>query len=44
MDFTPIGAETAGDNQIEARSNSGRKTTFLAQNNTGADKNSLQYY
>jgi hypothetical protein len=41
LGFTPIGAETQGENKIEEKI---RSTTYLAQNNTGTDKDTIQYY
>jgi hypothetical protein len=41
MTFTPIGAETQGENLIEDKN---KKTSFIAQNNTGADASQIQYY
>jgi len=41
MDFTPIGAETRKENLIEDKNT---YTSFLAQNNTGDDVNTIQYY
>jgi hypothetical protein len=41
MSFTPIGVETAGRNLIEEKSPS---ISLLAQNSTGGDKNTTQYY
>jgi hypothetical protein len=41
MNFTPIGAETQGTNKIEDKN---RATTYIAQNNTGIDKDEIQYY
>jgi hypothetical protein len=41
MSFTPIGAETNQNNLIEAKNDF---TSFIAQNNTGADSNQIQYY
>jgi hypothetical protein len=41
LGFTPIGAETQGANKIEQKI---RDTTYLAQNNTGTDKDTIQYY
>ncbi len=39
MEFTPIGVEDAGTNYTEDNNNK----TYIAQNNTGADKEWLQY-
>jgi hypothetical protein len=41
LGFTPIGAETKTNNRIEAKS---LDTSFIAQNNTGKDINTIQYY
>ena len=41
MNFTPIGAETKQHNLIEAKNDN---TSFIAQNNTGADSQTIQYY
>jgi hypothetical protein len=41
LGFTPIGAETRQINKIESKDES---TTFIAQNNTGIDVNTIQYY
>ena len=41
MNFTPIGAETRKTNKIEQKT---KDTSFLAQNNTGADVDTIQYY
>jgi len=40
LGFTPIGAETRQRNKIEAKSST---TSYLAQNNTGADFKTIQY-
>jgi hypothetical protein len=40
LGFTPIGAETRGHNLIPEKS---EKTSYIAQNNTGQDKDTLQY-
>jgi hypothetical protein len=40
VDFTPIGVETKGYNKVEDRSTS---LSYIAQNNTGADKDYIQY-
>ena len=41
MTFTPIGAETQQNNLIEDKN---RNTSFIAQNNTGADVKNIQYF
>jgi hypothetical protein len=41
MNFTPIGADTKQTNKIEAKNGD---TSFLAQNSTGADAKTIQYY
>ena len=45
MNFTPIGVETGGiggpSNKIEQKD---KNTSFLAQNTTGNDKSTIQYY
>ena len=41
MSFTPIGAETNQSNKIEAKEDN---ISFIAQNNTGADAETIQYY
>jgi len=41
MTFTPIGAETQTENKIEAKD---KNISLLAQNNTGGDVNTIQYY
>ena len=41
MSFTPIGAETKQENLVEAKNDD---TSFIAQNNTGADAQTIQYY
>ena len=41
LTFIPIGAETQGKNEIEDKN---REITFIAQNNTGVDKDKIQYY
>ena len=41
LTFIPIGAETQGENKIEDKN---RGITFIAQNNTGIDKDKIQYY
>jgi len=41
MSFTPIGAETSQNNLVEAKNDD---TSFIAQNNTGADADQIQYY
>jgi len=43
MDFTPIGAETQRVNKIEAKTKDD-STSFIAQNNTGTDAETIQYY
>jgi len=43
MSFTPIGAETQKENKIEAKTKDD-STSFIAQNNTGADAETIQYY
>ena len=43
MNFTPIGAETQRVNKIEAKTKDD-STSFIAQNNTGADAETIQYY
>jgi hypothetical protein len=40
LGFTPIGAETKQTNKIEEKS---KTTSYLAQNNTGADAKTIQY-
>jgi hypothetical protein len=41
LGFTPIGTETQGENRIEDKV---RTNTYIAQNNTGKDKDTIQYY
>ena len=41
MSFTPIGAETNQSNKVEAKEDN---ISFIAQNNTGADSKTIQYY
>jgi hypothetical protein len=40
MDFTPIGVETKGVNRIEDKN---VNISYIAQNNTGKDKDTIQY-